>query len=117
MPIYQNEASLIYQTQNGKVLRCACCGRLEIHFGNIAIAEPPSRFERLRKIVASIDLDRPASQTDSDRPIMLAVDGVRLSLRFTRAEAAELQELLDGTAAMLELEHLLDDTLSSEERS
>lgn len=40
------------------------------------------------------------------------VDGDRLAFRFTREEALELEELLDGAAAMLGLGDRGDDALS-----
>jgi len=106
-----NDPSVIFQTPNGKVLRCACCDRLEVVFGNIALAEEPVLFERLRQIVKQLDLDALESRVDGDRPILLSVDGEKLAFRFTRAEAVELHELLDGAAAMLELGTMLDETL------
>jgi hypothetical protein len=106
-----NDPTLIFQTPNGKVLRCACCDRLEVVFGNIALAEEPALFERFRQIVKRLDLDALESRIDGARPILLSVDGEKLTFRFTRAEAIELQELLDGAAAMLELGTMLDETL------
>ncbi len=106
-----NDPSVIFRTTNGKVLRCACCGRLEVVFGNIAVAEDPPLFMRFRRIVKQLNLDAMESRIDSERPILLPVDGEKIIFRFTRAEAVELQELLDGAAAMLELREMLDDTL------
>ena len=114
MPHSIDDPSLIFRTPNGKVLRCTCCGRLEVVFGNIALAEDPPLFERLRQIVASLDVDVQTSRIDSERPILLSVDGEKLAFRFTREEAIELQELLNGAAAMLELGEMLDDTLRSD---
>jgi len=111
-----NDPSVIFRTPNGKVLRCACCGRLEVVFGNIAVAEDPPLFERFRQIVKQLNLDALESRIDSDRPILLPVDGEKVTFRFTRAEAIELQELLDGAVAMLELGEMLDETLGADAR-
>jgi hypothetical protein len=109
-----NDPSVIFRTPNGKVLRCACCERLEVAFGNIAVADDPPLFERFRQIVKQLDLDAMESRIDSERPILLPVDGEKVTFRFTREEAVELQELLDGAAAMLELGEMLDETLGAE---
>lgn len=46
--------------------------------------------------------------------MLLSVDGDRLAFRFVRAEARELEELLDGAAAMLDLGEIVDDALGSD---
>lgn len=109
-----NDSSLIFQTEHGKVLRCACCNRIEVVFGNISVAEEPFLFKRFRHAVKQLDVDAPAGDPDDDRPILLSVDGDRFALRFTRDEALELEELLDGAAAMLELGEILDEELDSD---
>lgn len=109
-----NDPTVLFRTPNGKVLRCACCDRLEVVFGNIAVAEEPWLFERFRQLVKQLDLDALESRIDGERPILLPVDGEKITFRFTRAEAVELQELLDGAAAMLELGEMLDETLRSD---
>lgn len=112
-----NDPSVIFRTPNGKVLRCACCRRLEVVFGNIAVADDPPLFERFRQIVKQLNLDAMESRIDSERPILLPVDGEKVTFRFTRAEAVELQELLDGAAAMLELGAMLDETLTTDDNA
>lgn len=108
-----DDSSLIFQTANGKVLRCACCDRLEVVFGNLAVAQEPPLFRRFRRIVKQLDVDAQECRIDEERPVLLSVDGDRLAFRFTRAEARELEELLDGAAAMLELGEIVDDALGS----
>lgn len=107
-----DDPSLIFQTEHGAVLRCACCDRLEVQFGNIALAEEPSVFHHFCDVVQAMDLCTPA-QPASARPVILPVDGDKLNFRFTRAEAAELKELVRGAQAMLELDDILDETLRS----
>ena len=51
---------------------------------------------------------------DEERPVLLSVHGDRLAFQFTRAEARELEELLDGAAAMLDLGEIVDDALGSD---
>jgi hypothetical protein len=109
-----DDSSLIFQTEHGKVLRCACCDRIEVVFGNFAVAEEPFLFQRFRRAVKQMDVDAPAGDPDEERPLLLSVDGDRFALRFTRAEVLELEELLDGAAAMLELGEILDEELDSD---
>jgi hypothetical protein len=111
MPHSIDDSSLIFQTPNGKVLRCECCGRIEVVFGNLGVAEEPDLFVRFRSLVKQLDVDAQARQHDDERPIFLSVDGDRFTFRFTREEVYELEELLDGAAAMLELDEILDETL------
>lgn len=107
-----NDPTVIFRTPNGRVLRCACCGRLEVTFGNIAVAEEPALFERFRQIVRQLNVNRLGRGVGGKRPVVLPVDGEKISFRFTRAEAVELQELLDGASAMIELGGMLDETLN-----
>ena len=114
MPHSIDDSSLIFQTENGKVLRCACCDRIEVVFGNISVTEEPFLFKRFRHAVKQIDAEEQADRRDDERPILLSVDGDRFAFRFTREEALELEELLDGAAAMLELDEMLDEELNSD---
>lgn len=109
-----DDSSLIFRTANGKVLRCACCNRLEGGFGNLAVAQEPALFRRFRRIVKQLDTDAQECRIDEERPVLLSVDGDRLAFRFARAEARELEELLDGAAAMLDLGEIVDDALGSD---
>lgn len=117
MPHSLNDSSLIFQTPNGKVLRCSCCDRIEVVFGNISVAEGPSLFKRFWHAVKQIDVDAQADRRDDERPILLPVDGDRFVLRFTPAEIRELEELLEGAATMLELGEMLDETLDPNDSS
>ena len=107
-----NDPSVLFRTKRGTVFRCACCNRLEVQFGNIALAEDPPIFRRFCDVVEALDLGA-AGRPDCERPVILPLDGDKLNFRFTRDEAAELKELVRGARAMLELDHILDDTLRS----
>ena len=111
MPHSIDDSSLIFQTPNGRVVRCACCGRLEVAFGNIVLAGDSAGLLRFRRIVAQLDPDASPERIGHARPFRLSVQGTKLAFRFTHDEAAELRDLLDGAAAMLELECMLDDVL------
>ncbi len=117
MPYSINDSSPIFQTPNGMVLRCSCCDRIEVVFGNIRVAEEPSLFKRFRYAVKHIDVEAQLTQRDDERPILLSVDGDRFAFRFTPEELQELEELLDGAAAMLELGEMMDETLDPDDDS
>jgi hypothetical protein len=104
------ESGVVYQTEHGTVVRCRCCGRLELLFGPIALAEQRPFFRRLREVLASLSLDAPGSPP-SARPFVVSVDGDKLAFRFTYAEARALRDLLDGADAMLDLDDLVRDAL------
>jgi len=109
-----NDSSLIFRTENRKVLRCACCNRIEVVFGNIAVAHEPALFRRFRRAVKKLNTDAEKCRIDSERPVLLSVDGDQLAFRFTREEVRELEELLDGAAATFELDEILDEELTSD---
>jgi len=110
-----DDPSIIFETERGKVLRCACCERLEVQFGNVALAEDPDVFRRFCRIVAGLDL-RTYAHASSERPVVLPIDGDKLNFRFTLDEANELKDLVDGAVATLELESLLRETLGEDAR-
>jgi hypothetical protein len=110
MPDTFGDDGLVFQTDHGRVVRCRCCGRLELLFGPLALAENRSFFARLRDVLGSLSLDDDVP-TRSARPFVVSLDGDKLALRFTPAEARALRELLDGAAAMLDLDDLVRETL------
>ncbi len=103
---------LLYQTAHGRMVRCACCGRLELRFGPIALAETRPFFRRFRQAVHAFALDQPeACPERMTRAYVVSLGSDKLAFRFTRDEALELRDLLDGAAVMLDLDDLLHDTL------
>jgi hypothetical protein len=107
-----DDTGLLYQTAHGCMVRCGCCGRLELRFGPIALAEERSFFRRFRRAVCALALDAPeACPARMARAYVVSLGSDKLAFRFTRDEALELRDLLDGAAVMLDLDDLLHDTL------
>ncbi len=107
------EGPYLFQTPQGYVLRCACCGRFEIGFGRLLLQLPPAQFAFLCQRVKTLA----AEAWETDRLCLMSLvgrtEGSRVYYAFSRAELMELRTLLEGAQAMLALEALLRQTLHS----
>jgi len=97
----------VFETDHGAVLRCACCERLLVRFGNALLSLDRPEFARLRHLVGAVDVcpdggDPSVRPVSPDRLVLHATDP-GMAFVFTRGERAELEMLLEGAALLLEL--------------
>jgi len=101
----------LFQTPQGYVLRCACCGRFEIGLGRLLLQLAPDQFFDLCRRIANV----PWEAWEPDSLCLLSLTGraeaAEVRYAFSRTELMALRELLEGAQAMLELEALLRQTL------
>ena len=94
---HRRDAERLFETDRGHVSRCACCGTLEVRFGNALIA---LRDEELSDVVFALA----ESETDGGRrETILQVNETGCGWVFDQGEAAELHRLLAATRLLLEL--------------
>ncbi|GIV60443.1 MAG: hypothetical protein KatS3mg044_1398 [Rhodothermaceae bacterium] len=101
----------IYRTTHGAVYRCRGCRWVNICFGPIILAYDTAglfRFARLIREMASARGNEPAC---TERCHYLRTPDRQIGFAFTADEVRELDALLDGAAAMLDLEKMLEETL------
>ncbi|MDQ7039755.1 MAG: hypothetical protein Q9M35_02340 [Rhodothermus sp.] len=107
MPAASSNNPYLFQTEQGYVLRCTCCGRFEVALGRLLLQLSPERFQALCKRVRSVPLDA----WKPDHLCVLSLTGrlETIDVRYacTRAELIALRKLLHGAQARLELERLL----------
>lgn len=103
----------LFETENGVVLRCDQCGWFNVLFGPVVLANDRDGFKELRDLIVSLEPQEGAAHHASDRRYQLHTANRQIGLAFTEAEVEELRDLLNGAAAMDELDGLLDDALSS----
>lgn len=105
----------LFRTSQGRVIRCACCGRLEITFRGEHLRASPSDFQALAQTVAHARQEIQETDDACSRwRLSTATEAGTVCVTFSRGEIEALHALLDGAAAMLELETLLHDALGTE---
>lgn len=102
----------LFETLDGFSYRCPCCNRIEVVFKHFVVALNEYDFERLRKandvLLDSVERYGPYSSID----FHVKVEDRTLRIPLFPLDVLDLKELLDGTAAMIELETILAATLS-----
>jgi hypothetical protein len=106
----------LFQTRNGYVLWCDCCGRLQLVFGNAVLTQDIRGIELFRRLVDCLDLATPSFVLPTGRGYAVTLNDVRQAFAFTHDEVLELRELLAGTFAMLNLKRLLEQALTPGKR-
>jgi hypothetical protein len=96
----------LYDTRAGRVLRCTCCGRIQIEFRGLALLVDAEEFETLLSTVVEV-LDR--IEEDDAGPWRLAAptDAGEVSASLDAQELQTLYELLTGAQAMRTLNERL----------
>lgn len=93
---------MVFETARGRVLRCACCGALEVRFGNALLALHATEFAEVLASVAAYDAPGDDDQgVPPDRPCVLYLGNSGCGWTFTPDEAAELHRLLAGSRLLL----------------
>ncbi|MFD1469973.1 DUF6686 family protein [Hymenobacter caeli] len=102
-------AKFLHHNAFGYCVRCPRTGYLHLCFGPVAMALTPVEFAGFRESVAATAYQvaqHPVADAGA-RCVALRTPAERLALVFTRAELAQLQELVEMTALLLETETLL----------
>lgn len=102
----------LFETPHGAVLRCTCCGHLEITFMGGTLRIPPEDFATVAETVADTWNEIEGAETSAHKWTLRAETARGpVSVTFSPDEMAELHDLLHGAAAMLELDDLLAEVL------
>ncbi|MEL6443465.1 MAG: hypothetical protein AAF089_08710 [Bacteroidota bacterium] len=106
------KSKTLYHTSQGHVLRCGCCDHLEVVFRQTHVRLRPEDLGALYREATSVSTER--WEVGSLGVVRVTPKGSPVEVRLLlECEALrEWQDLLAGTAAMLELDDLLADTLS-----
>lgn len=94
----------VFETKRGSVMRCRCCGRLLVRYGNALLTVDADDFEQVRTAVAAFDSDAPATGSWPVDHAVLHADKTGVGFAFNRAEIVELNRLLNGAKLLLELD-------------
>lgn len=104
------EHAAVFETPRGCVLRCRCCDRLLVRFGNALLTLDRDELERLRATLRAHHAGpvrrapgRPVAEASTSCPLVLQPRDVGLAFVFTPDEVAELEVLLEGATLLLDL--------------
>ncbi len=106
-----HSSGYLFETDQGSVLRCTCCGRFEVRFNNLLVQVDEACLGRLSAAAAHLAA-RPPSVPCALR---LTPDGCTqpVHVLLQRHEWADLAGLLEGACVMTELENILADVLGA----
>ncbi|MEM8599398.1 MAG: DUF6686 family protein [Bacteroidota bacterium] len=106
------DSKTLYHTPQGHVLRCGCCDHLEVVFRQTHVRLQADQLTELAREAASINTEH--WEVGSLGVVRVTPPGTAVEVRLLleREALREWQDLLAGTAAMLELDDLLANTLS-----
>ena len=105
----------LYDTRDGHVLRCACCGRIQIEFRGFTLLIDVEEFETLLGTLAEV-LDEIDEDASGSWCLTAPTDAGEVSLRLTVDELRALHDLLAGTQAMRMLEERIGAVAVGERR-
>jgi len=85
----------LYRTRRGSVLQCACCDRIEVHFGDFSLRMDVEQFDALCRTVAGAW----ESMQEEDATTWRFTAG-DVSMSLSRADVRQLYILLAGAESM-----------------
>ena len=100
--------SILHQTENGCVLKCTCCKKLQLSFGNMVMKINHEQFLSFMECIEKVDLDKtPNALLPNEKEYLIRLPN-NISFAFTREEIKELKELLEWSQATLKVNNLLE---------
>jgi hypothetical protein len=92
----------LYDTRDGHVFRCECCGRIQVEFRGLTLLIDTDEFETLLGTLAEVLDEIDAGASDSWR-LAAPTDAGEVTIRLNVDELQALYELLAGAQAMRSL--------------
>ncbi len=105
----------LYDTRNGHVFRCACCGRIQIEFRGLTLLIDTDEFETLLGTLAEV-LDEIDGDTSDAWRLSTPTDAGEVSVQLTRDQLRALYELLAGAQTMYTLEERIGAVATGQRR-
>ena len=100
-----------FETEHGRLLHCACCGSLQLRFGNAVLGLNAEDFAPFRETIADLERDAlevaAAGRLAPDARAVLYLGDSGTGFAFDAEELIEMHRLLEGAALMLELDGLI----------
>ncbi|MEM1041041.1 MAG: DUF6686 family protein [Bacteroidota bacterium] len=101
----------LFQTDRGAVFRCEHCGWFNVLFRPVVFTHSREGFEDFCALIRMLEPDPGADPQTNECCYHLHTPDRQIGLLLSQEEVDDLRELLDGAAAMDELDGLIDDAL------
>lgn len=92
---------VVFESQNGSVLRCATCGGMELRFGNAVIALIDDDLDQLQRAVATFDASSQGATGHPMEHALVYIGNSGNGYRFSHPQVSELHRLLVGAQLLL----------------
>jgi len=103
-------AQFFHHNDFGYCARCPRTRHLHLCFGNLALAATPEDFRLFKDHIGAVYQQQYALPTDPDeRCVAVRTPVQKMAMVFTPTELAQLWEILENTALLLEVEKILTD--------
>ena len=106
-----HDYTVLARTQNGCVLQCTGCKRLQINFGNVVLIRDRKGFATFKSSIENVKAHRAAADVPQGLTFVVGIRENELAFAFSRKEVIELFDLLAGAKAMLESGNIMQTTL------
>ena len=101
-------AQFFHHNDFGYAARCPRTMHLHVCFGNVALAATAPEFQEFRATINAVYRHHQQHATDPDaRCIAVRTPAHKMALVFNLTELTQLQEILENTSLLLEVEELL----------
>lgn len=94
----------LFETDNGAVRHCGCCGCLQVWFGNAFFALAADELTELRSAIACIDEPETTPGPWLLHRVVIPLAATGAGFAFDRVEIAELHRLLVGAELLLDID-------------
>lgn len=100
---------LLYHDEAGRVYKCTCCDKIQILFANVSMQQSLDEWLYFKESLEWMIYETP--QMSETHRFSIKSGLGEMAIRLNRQQLGELVELIDGAAAMIELQDILEDRL------
>lgn len=90
----EGREALLCASENGRVIRCSCCGRLELGMGNVLLFLGEDDLAAVREVLDGFDADGPPVAGESPRPFVVRTESDTVAFALARGEVREMRALV-----------------------
>jgi hypothetical protein len=96
----EDGAAVLCTAADGHVVRCGCCGRLELSLGNLLLFLAETDLDAVREVLDGFDAEGPAAAGEG-RPFVVRTEADSVAFALTRGEVREMREMVRQTTRAL----------------
>ena len=99
----------LFRTRFGSVLKCDCCGRLELRYLDVHIIVSEEEFNAMRGALTRLEAERAKHPQTTGWRLTTYEDGRACPVQYAAVDVVRLHTLVEGAAAVIELAHVLSE--------